>query len=132
MSIADGIGQLNRVVTLEVWGYSQDDGGGAAGTVIDSWTQRASVIDRSGMTGGNSPLRFGRTSGTGSSDANAQQQFSYSTKIIVRFLRTIQTNYTLLYEGFRYTIQEVNIDTQGHKDFYIIRASKTEVWAGTS
>ena len=129
--ITDGIGQLNRVVTIEVWEYSQDDAGGTTGSVVDSWQQRAAIIDRSGMSGGNSPLRFGRTVTTNNNN-NAQQQFSYSTKVIVRFIRALQTNYTLLYEGFRYTIEEVNIDTQGHKNFYILRCSKTETWVGIS
>jgi hypothetical protein len=132
MSIVDGIGQLNRVVIIEVWEYAQDDAGGTTGTVVETWQQRASVIDRSGMTGGNSPLKFGRVSGAGGSDNNAQPQTSYMTKMIVRFLRPISTVNTLLYEGARYVIEEVNVDTQGHKDFYILRCSKTETWVGIS
>jgi hypothetical protein len=120
----NGIGQLNRVVTFEVWSYTQDNAGGTTGTVTDTWQQRANIIDRNSY----------RSALGAVSDDQAQQQWSYQYKITVRALppRTVLSNNTLLYEGFRYTINEVSLNTEGHKRFYVLRCSKTETWVGTS
>lgn len=116
-------GQLNRVVTFEEWEFSQDDGGGPAGTVVDTWAQKARVEDRNSY----------RSALGAVSDTQAQQQWAFQFKITVRKLvREIRANNTLLYEGFRYVINEVSINTEGHKRFYVLRCSKTEIWVGTS
>ena len=110
-------GKLNRVVTLEEWGYTKDELGNPIGTVVDSWVQRANVEDRTGS-------QFKEAS---------QQQWSYTHKITVRISsKAVNTNNTLVYEGYRYTINEVSKSSEGHKDFYIIRATKTELWLGSS
>lgn len=116
-------GELNRVVTFEEWEYSQDDGGGTTGTVIDTWQQRAKFQDRSSY----------RSALGAVSDDQAQQQWAFQFKVTVRYLaRQIDAKTTLLYEGFRYVINEVSINTEGHKQFYVLRCSKTETWVGIS
>lgn len=109
-------GQLNRVVTFEVWQYTQDDAGGTTGSVIDSWQQRAAIEDRSSYN----------SASAGQSTIQAQQQWSSQFKITVRFLRTISSKDTLIYEGFRYIINEAAISSEGHKRFYVLRCAKNE------
>ncbi len=106
------IGKLNRLVTFEVWENSQDSQGSAIQTVSETFNQRASVRDRSG----------GQTSNEG------QQQWDYDTVITVRFARELKSNMTLVYESFRYTINSISTNNEGHKRWYIIRCSKTETW----
>lgn len=116
-------GKLNRIITFEVWEYSQDNGGGAIGAVIDTWNQRAHILDRNSY----------RSALGAVDDSQAQQQWSFQFKVTVRKLtQQITSNMTFLYEGFRYVINEISVESEGHKRFYIIRASKTETWVGTS
>ncbi len=106
------IGKLNRVVTFEVWENSQDTQGSAIQTVSETFTQRASVKDRSG----------------GQLTNEGQQQWDYNTEITVRFARELKSNMTLIYENFRYTINSISTNSEGHKRWNIIRCSKTQTW----
>lgn len=115
-------GELNRVITFETWQYAQDAGGGATGTVVETWNQRAKILDRNSY----------RSALGAVDDSQAQQQWSFQFKITVRFLRTVTANNTLLYEGFRYVINEVGVNMEGHKRWYVLRCSKTETWVGIS
>ena len=111
-------GQLNRIVTIENWSYTTNLQGNSVGSVAESWNQRANVQD---------------TSGRQFTD-DAQQQWRYDIKVTVRvsLSNPVSSNSTLVYEGFRYTINDVSIDSEGHKSFYILRCSKKEIWQGSS
>lgn len=110
-------GELNRTVGIEVWTFTQDDAGGAIPELADSWEQKAKVLKRSGSQVNN----------------NSQQQWVADLVVFVRNLKTIRLNYTLIYEGDRYTINDVKVLDEGDKRFYQIAASKVQTWqAGSS
>ena len=111
-------GQLNRVVNIEIWQFTQDDGGGVIGSVQESWQQRANVEDRTGY----------RSSYGSQGVDQAQQQWEYQYKFVLRYIRPIQSNYTIVYDGYRYTIDEVALSSEGHKRFYHIVCRKGESW----
>lgn len=103
-------GELNRVVTIEVWEYIQNESGEPIPTEVNTWEQRAKVENRNGSQ----------------QTQDGQQIWNYDTKITVRYFNEIKSNYTVLYAGSRYTINSVSIDTEGHKSWYVLRCSKTD------
>ena len=105
------IGDFNRRVTLQRWGSAVDEAGGTEKVEIASWTKWAKVEQRSGM-----------------SMTNANQlQFKYDYKITMRYevSRPTVANYTLTYDGLNMMIHSVAIESEGRRQFEILRCSVT-------
>ena len=101
---------LDRKVTFEVWGYTQDLGSGTTSEVTASWNQYAKVVTSSGN-------QFG---------GEAMQQWQYDVKVTVRKLVLIKSSYTFQYAGERYTINSIKVNNEGRQSYYEITATKTD------
>lgn len=103
------IGDLNRRVTVRRWGSTVDDAGGAGKVEISSWTKWAKVENRSG----------------GMMVSENQVQFRYDFKIVMRYevSRPTRPEYTLTYDSFNMKIHSVSIDSEGQRQFEILRCS---------
>lgn len=109
--------QLNRRITFEVWeSQPSDAGGGYMDVIVDTFSQWAKVEDRTGN-------QFA---------AEATNIWNYNTKVTVRKQRVLQSQYTFIYEGFRYKIESLSVSQEAYKEMYIIRASKTDIYIDVS
>ena len=105
------VGKLNRKIQIEVWGSQQDDAGGVSADITESWQQWADAE----IYNGNTQSRF------------SSEQWIYDAKFTVRSIRDIKSNYTILYNGVRYSILSVK-KKQERRNFYTeIRAAKKDL-----
>lgn len=104
------IGEFSSRPVFENWTYTQDAGGGNVKTLLNSFYRFAKVEIRSGFQGNN----------------QAQQQWQYDMKVIVRFTPDIISTSTMIFENARYTVNSVAIDESGNKRFLICRCSKVD------
>ena len=104
--------KLNRLITFEVWGNSQNEFGDAVQTVAETFDCRANFDKRS-----NSQTTI-----------QGQQQWGDTGVIKIRFGREIKSTYTILYGDGRWTIDSFNVENEGHKRWYIINVSKAQTW----
>lgn len=104
-------GQLDRIITVERWTATQDAGGGNTRSLSSQWNLWAMVENGS------------------ASNTNTQEQraWEYDVKITVQYdsLRPVLSNDTVMYESVRYEIKSVTTDTQGKKDWQVLRCNKT-------
>jgi SPP1 family predicted phage head-tail adaptor len=104
------IGSFNRRVIFENWAFTQDIGGGSPATIVQAAIVWAKVENRSGSQFVN----------------QAQQQWQYDCKIVMRYNEQIVSNTTIVYNNARYTINSLEIDEEGPKRFMIARCSKRD------
>lgn len=104
------IGEFRSRPVFENWTYAQDDGGGSGKTLLNSFYRFAKVEVRNGYQGNN----------------QAQQQWEYDMKVIVRFTPDIISTSTMVFENARYTINSVAIIESGAKRFLECRCRKVD------
>ena len=103
---------LNRRITIKVYGFTKDAIGGVTQTVTSSYDVWAQVENRTGRA-----LDF------------AQQPMAvYDYKITKRFEigRETKATYTIEYEGKHLKIETVSFDDERFKKFEVIRATVIE------
>ena len=104
------IGELNRRPIFENWEYTQDAGGGNLKTILNNFFQWAKIEDRFGSQSFN----------------QAQQQWQYDCKVIVRYNPNIVSNTTMVYANARYTINSITIVGEQPKRFQELRCTKID------
>lgn len=106
------IGDFNRRITLQSWTTTQDEAGGSAAVIDQSYTIWAKVEDRSGRT-------FG---------GEQQEQWSYDYKVTFRYekSRKVNSNMTILYDGKKLLIRSLSYADEGQRKFCVARCSATD------
>jgi len=110
------IGKLNRRTTFENATYTQDAGGGSLRQVTESWLAWAEIIDTSGN----------------SFNAFAQTQARADYRVKVRFDSRFNSNTMMIYEGQYCKCENIDVESEGYKGFWIMRFSKTDTWVNLS
>lgn len=92
--------KLNRRVIVRVWKGVADEFGGPGATLVSQYTKWAEVRERSG----------------GIDSSQGRDNWQYDQLFIMRHetTRPTKSNYTIDYEGARYRIDRVTIETEAH------------------
>ena len=104
--------KLNRLITFEVWENSQNEFGDASQTIAETFNCRAH-FDNNAIN---------------QNTYEGQQQWGDKGVFKLRYGREIKSVYTIIYEGWRWTIDGVNVENEGHKRWYSINVSKLQIW----
>jgi len=111
------IGKFNRRPTFyNENGFTQDAGGGTTGTITEQWQQWAQIDDRTGNTYA----------------AQATELTQYDYRVKVRFDGRFNSNTTMVYEGQVCKCNSMSIETEGYKNYLILRYTKTDTWLDLS
>ena len=104
------IAEFNQRPVFENWTFTQDAGGGNVKTLLNSFYRFAKMDIRTGFQGNN----------------QAQQQWEYDIKVIVRFTPDIVSTSTMIFENARYTINSVAVNDYGAKRFLECKCRKVD------
>ncbi len=110
------IGKFNRRPTFYNESFVTDAGGGSSNVEIERWQAWAEIQDRSGNT-------FA---------AMATELTNYDYRVKVRFDGRFNSQTTMVYEGQVCKCQQMQIESEGYRNFLILRYSKTETWVDLS
>lgn len=104
------IGKFNRRPTFQNLGYSVDAGGGTSTVVLEEWNAWAEIID------------------TSSSAFVLQSQglTAANYKVTVRFDSRFKSITRMIYEGQFCKCESLDVQTEGYKNFLILRFSKID------
>jgi SPP1 family predicted phage head-tail adaptor len=102
--------QLNRLVTLESYTYSQNDSGGIAPVLAEQLTNIWAKVDE--LNGGNV--------------INQGQDKNFADfRITIRYRPQVNENWNIVYEGQTLKIKQMQLDNTAYKRYMIIYASTT-------
>ena len=104
------IGEMNRRVLIEAWGFTPDGFGGNVAAVASSFSVWAQVENRSG----------------GMSLFSGQENYNYDYKITVRWHPDIKKENTIFYAGKRLKIFNVSLVDEGKDRFYNLRCAVSD------
>lgn len=107
---------MNRRPLFYNTSFTTDAGGGPTDHRTDEWYQWADIADRTGNT-------FA---------AQATQLTQYDYRVRVRFDGRFNSNTWMVYEGQVCKCQSLSIETEGVKDFLVLRYSKTDTFIDMS
>lgn len=110
------IGKFNRRPIFYNESYTVDAGGGPSGIETERWQQWAHIEDRSGS----------------SFFAQSQDLTTYDYKVKVRFDARFTTLTMMIYEGQVCKCNSMSVETEGYKNFLILRYTKTETFVDLS
>lgn len=112
------IGAMNRRITFRSWGSTQDEGGGAIATLLNTYTIWAKVEPRSGQ------LYSGEQ----------QALWAYDYKITFRYekSRVVLSNYTIDYDGKRLRINSVSFENEGNRKYVIAKCTTLDAAIDTA
>lgn len=110
------IGKMNRRPTFYNESYTQDAGGGTTATETERWQQWADISDRSGFN----------------TFAQSQSLELYDYRVRVRFDGRFNSNTGMIYEGQVCQMQSMSVESEGYKNFLVLRFNKTDTWVDLS
>lgn len=110
------VGKMNRRPTFFNETFSVDAGGGARGVITEQWQAWAQIDNRTG----------------GTSIAQSTELTQYEYKVKVRFDGRFSSNTTMVYEGQVCKMNSMEIETEGYKNYLILRFTKTDTWLDLS
>lgn len=110
------VGKLNRRPTFYNETFTTDAGGGTTGVETERWQAWAEIQDRTGNT-------FA---------AQATELTRYDYRVKVRFDGRFNSQTTMIYEGQICKCEQMTIETEGYRNYLILRYSKTETWVDLS
>ena len=110
------VGKMNLRPTFQNKSYSTDAGGGNTSTITEQWQAWAEIADRTGN----------------SFAAQAQQLERYDYRVKVRFDGRFNSLTWMVYEGQLCKCEQMTIESEGYKNYLILRYSKTETWVDLS
>jgi len=96
--------------------YTTDAGGGPSPVETERWEAWAEISDRSGS----------------SFTQQSQDLTNYDYRVRVRFDGRFSSLTGMIYEGQVCKCQSMTIETEGYKNFLILRFSKTDTWVDLS
>jgi len=112
-----GIGNLNRYPTFyNSNGFTQDAGGGTKDVITEQWQAWAEIQNRTGNT----------------YIAQSTELSQYDYKVRVRFDSRFNSQTTMVYEGQVCKCSSLEIDSEGYKEFMILKYQKTDTWVDLS
>lgn len=107
---------MNRRPTFYNESFTVDAGGGPTGTITEQWQSWAQIDNRTGNTYA----------------AQATELTSYDYRVRVRFDGRFNSNTTMVYEGQVCKCGSMEIETEGYKNYLVLRFSKTDTWLDLS
>lgn len=107
---------MNRRPTFYNQTYTQDAGGGTTTVESARWQQWAEIADRTGN----------------SYAAQAQDLQRYDYRVKVRFDSRFNSTTWMIYEGQVCKLEQMTIETEGYKNYLVLRYSKTETYVDIS
>ena len=110
------VGKMNRRPTFYNESFTVDAGGGTTGTITEQWQAWAQIDNRTGNTYA----------------SQATELTTYDYRVKVRFDGRFNSQTTMVYEGQVCKCQQMTIETEGYKNYLILRYSKTETWVDLS
>lgn len=110
------IGKFNRRPTFYNESYTVDVGGGTSAVETERWQAWADISDRSGF----------------SAFVQSQTMELYDYRVKVRFDGRFNSNTGMIYEGQVCQMKSMSIETEGYRNFLILRYNKTETWVDLS
>lgn len=110
------IGDFGSLVLFENWEFTQDAGGGNDKRISNSFLCYAKIEDRQGR-------QF---------VDQAQQQWTYEAKVVVRYNSSITSASTFVYNAKRYTIHSLSIQSESAARFMELRCSFVDLTFTTS
>jgi len=110
------VGKMTRRPTFYNESFTVDAGGGPTGTITEQWQAWAEINDRSGNT-------FA---------AQATELTQYDYRVKVRFDGRFNSNTTMVYEGQVCKCNSMTIETEGYKNYLVLRFTKTDTWLDLS
>lgn len=110
------VGKMNRRTTFYNESFTVDSGGGSSGTITEQWQAWAQIDNRTGNTYA----------------AQATELTQYDYRVKVRFDGRFNSQTTMVYEGQVCKCQQMQIESEGYRNFLILRYSKTETWVDLS
>lgn len=109
-------GKMNRRITLFNEGVVIDAGGGTSSVETERWDTWAEIADRTGNTYA----------------AQATELTRYDYRVKVRFDGRITSKTMMIYEGQVCSMGSVTVETEGRKNYLILRVARTETWVDVS
>lgn len=113
---ASPVGKMNRRPIFYNWTYSQDAGAGSSQVETERWPAWAEIKDRTGN-------KF-------AAQATDLQQYDY--RVRVRFDARFNSNTWMIYEGQVCKLESLTVESEGYKNFFVLRYSKTETYVDLS
>lgn len=110
------IGKFNRRPTFYNGSYTQDAGGGSSFVETQRWQAWAEIQDRSGNTYA----------------AQATELMRYDYRVKVRFDGRFTSQTWMIYEGQVCKCEQMSIESEGFKNYLVLRYSKTETYVDLS
>jgi SPP1 family predicted phage head-tail adaptor len=110
------VGKMNRRPTFYNESFTIDAGGGPTGVITEQWQSWARIDNRTGNTYA----------------AQATELTGYDYRVKVRFDGRFTSNTTMVYEGQVCKCGSMEIETEGYKNYLILRFSKTDTWLDLS
>lgn len=110
------VGKMNRRPTFYNESYTQDIGGGPTSTITEQWQAWAEIDNRTGNTYA----------------AQATELTQYDYRVKVRFDGRFNSNTVMVYEGQVCKMGSMSIETEGYKNYLILRYAKTDTWLDLS
>lgn len=103
---------MNRRPTFYNESYTVDAGGGSRGVITEEWQAWAQINNRTG----------------GTSIAQSTELTQYEYKVKVRFDGRFSSNTTMIYEGQVCKMNSMEIETEGYKNYLVLRFTKTDTF----
>lgn len=110
------VGKMNRRPTFYNESYTIDGGGGPSGIITEQWQAWAEISDRTGNT----------------FSAQATELTQYDYRVRVRFDGRFTSNTTMVYEGQVCKCVSMTVESEGYKNYLILRYQKTDTWLDVS
>lgn len=109
-------GKFNRRPIFYNGSYTQDAGGGTPFVETERWQAWAEVQNRTGN----------------SFAAQATELVRYDYRVKVRFDGRFNSNTWMIYEGQVCKLESLSLESEGFKNYWVLRYSKTETWVDLS
>ncbi len=110
------VGKMNRRPTFYNESFTVDPGGGTSGTITEQWQACAQIDNRTGNTYA----------------AQATELTQYDYRVKVRFDGRFNSQTTMVYEGQVCKMGSMEVETEGYKNYLILRYQKTDTWVDLS
>jgi len=110
------VGKMNRRTTFYNESFTVDSGGGSSGTITEQWQAWAQIDNRTGNTYA----------------AQATELTQYDYRVKVRFDGRFNSQTTMVYEGQVCKMGSMEVETEGYKNYLILRYQKTDTWLDLS
>lgn len=110
------VGKMNRRPTFYNESFTVDAGGVTTGTITEQWQAWAQIDNRTGNTYA----------------AQATELTNYDYRVRVRADDRFNSNTTMVYEGQVCKCGSLSVETEGYKNYLVLRYAKTDTWLDLS